>query len=75
VNKNNVGAKIESSFVKIVINGSDYWINTYTGDRLCSSCSEIHSEEDYSSTFTLVGYVLINVNYTESKYLEIYSKV
>jgi len=70
----NSDTKIDDGFVRITINGSYYYINKFVGADFLETCSELNGSEDHDSIFTLAGYVLINLNDTDSKYIEVYTK-
>jgi hypothetical protein len=73
----NSGAITGSTQAPILINGTEYYTPIYTGSTDTACCSNIVTSSAVNSTDTFVsaGFVLIDVNGTESLFMEIFSNI
>jgi hypothetical protein len=64
-------------FISIIISGTTYWIQTWTGNLTTNCCSNLIGVENISdaSEFISAGHALISVNNTELRWIRIFTKV
>ena len=70
--RNNTGSKINNGYISLIINGSQYYLPKYSGDTQYNCCSNLIGTDTSTGTFTFAGYVLINVNDTNLRYVPVY---
>lgn len=60
-------------FISIIVNSSTYYIRKYLGDVKVDCCSSINGIDTATGTFTSYGFVLVLINGTDERYLELYT--
>ena len=70
----NVNSKTDNGFISIIVNGSVYYVQKYSGDNTTDCCSNIISTETHEGTFTSYGFALIWANGVELKWIELFTK-
>ena len=73
-NSTNSNPKLDNGFISIVINGSTYYIRKYSGDNNVDCCTNLFGNNTAEGTFTTAGFVFVDVNGTEFKYVEVFTK-
>jgi len=68
------GDKTLAGHVSLVINGTTYWIEVYAGNTTATCCSNLVGTFDAVGVYESYGHVLILVNNTDLRWVEIFTK-
>ena len=66
-------AVTSNKYVKMIVNGTDYYIRVYTGAVTSNCCTNLTGITASSGTFTGAGFICVRVE-GNLKFMEIYTK-
>ena len=66
-------AVTSNGYVKMIVNGTDYYIRVYTGATTITCCTNLTGSYETTGTFTGAGFICVRVE-GNLKFMEIYTR-